>query len=989
MAAARFLAAVLLTLFSFLSVPAVAQQVGAGCTPIGRGVGVTGYFSDCTTVTGTANAIILTPTFGNPPTTPQLVIFTTYRFQATATNTTAVTIRIGAAGPGPYNVYNNAGTALSAGGITNGRWYTVGFDPALNSSAGGWRLVAGDLGESSLLPSNNTWTGFNTFAPLTAASPAVAINPLVGSLGVGSLVTASPAGSFSGGVNGDIQYFNGVKITNWNVRDTTAGGFATFAGSGSQLWVNGANAYSPNGTVAFLADLITFTTAPASVGVVNQFAAILGRAIVKTNVPAGVTGFGMVGINANVAIDSGITGVASIAGFESDMTSIGQARSRFGYSTYLGPTDLFQGSVNDASFYWGVSPGTTPGWHNAFLLDATAGTVFDSGACILCVKGTLTIAKVVDVTDWTITGNVWASQGLTMTGLGDIGGRQGAFQFDQNGFSPFAVKNLSAGASAGAEYILQTGTTNSVAYWQLADQSGSPDVIFDTGSAVLRRFSRMNGTTMITETKGGGSQFGTPTGADCGVGCINAQAIRINNVAVSTTTGTVTSIATTGPITGGPISTTGTIACATCVTSAAALTANQLVLGGGSQASATLGSLGTTTTLLHGNAAGAPTFSAVVSADLNITSTACTNQFVTAISAGGVGTCTTDTLASAQHANQGTTTTVLHGNAAGNPSWAAVANADLVNSATTVNGQICTLGSTCTVTATASSALTIGTHLTGTSYNGSAPITIATDAVSTNTASTIVARDGSGNFAAGTITASLTGNASTVTGLTIANSLIQAGNFATTITSTATSNATLPAGTHTLATLDLQQNWTQGQLYLMSSALNTPLQFQDTNTGGQTWYLGPGTGTASPDEFNLFNNTTMATIIKFGKTGSITAAGHILATSTAPSISACGTGSPTVSGSDSFGTVVAGTVATTCVINFGVTWGAAPRCMASSGTAISSLTVSATTTQLTIGGTALGGDTINWVCGSTAWLLERDVSPASNDNTPLGLSQAA
>lgn len=50
--------------------------------------------------------------------------------------------------------------------------------------------------------------------------------------------------------------------------------------------------------------------------------------------------------------------------------------------------------------------------------------------------------------------------------------------------------------------------------------------------------------------------------------------------------GTVTSIATTSPITGGTITTTGTIACATCVTSAAALTANSLMIGSGSQASA-------------------------------------------------------------------------------------------------------------------------------------------------------------------------------------------------------------------------------------------------------------------------------------------------------------------------------------------------------------------------------------------------------------------
>lgn len=52
--------------------------------------------------------------------------------------------------------------------------------------------------------------------------------------------------------------------------------------------------------------------------------------------------------------------------------------------------------------------------------------------------------------------------------------------------------------------------------------------------------------------------------------------------------------------------------------------------------------------------------------------------------------------------------------------------------------------------------LTFGTHLTsgGSSYNGSAGVTISTDATDADIASTIVARDGSGNFSAGTVTAS-------------------------------------------------------------------------------------------------------------------------------------------------------------------------------------------------------------------------------------------
>lgn len=54
-------------------------------------------------------------------------------------------------------------------------------------------------------------------------------------------------------------------------------------------------------------------------------------------------------------------------------------------------------------------------------------------------------------------------------------------------------------------------------------------------------------------------------------------------------------------------------------------------------------------------------------------------------------------------------------------------------------------------------------------------------ATASNTASTLVLRDGSGNFAAGTITAALTGNASTATALAANPSDCGAGNMATTI----------------------------------------------------------------------------------------------------------------------------------------------------------------------------------------------------------------
>jgi len=55
----------------------------------------------------------------------------------------------------------------------------------------------------------------------------------------------------------------------------------------------------------------------------------------------------------------------------------------------------------------------------------------------------------------------------------------------------------------------------------------------------------------------------------------------------------------------------------------------------------------------------------------------------------------------------------------------AVTNAQLANSAVTVNGTSIALGASGTITAANPNALTIGTGLTGTSYDGSAPITIA------------------------------------------------------------------------------------------------------------------------------------------------------------------------------------------------------------------------------------------------------------------------
>lgn len=89
------------------------------------------------------------------------------------------------------------------------------------------------------------------------------------------------------------------------------------------------------------------------------------------------------------------------------------------------------------------------------------------------------------------------------------------------------------------------------------------------------------------------------------------------------------------------------------------LTANAFLTGNGTSPVNQVAIIG----LVLGNGASAPTAYG---------GTTCTNQFMSVLSAFGVATCTAFNLTGAQFANQGTTTTILHGNAGGNLSFGAV-----------------------------------------------------------------------------------------------------------------------------------------------------------------------------------------------------------------------------------------------------------------------------------------------------------------------------
>jgi hypothetical protein len=95
-----------------------------------------------------------------------------------------------------------------------------------------------------------------------------------------------------------------------------------------------------------------------------------------------------------------------------------------------------------------------------------------------------------------------------------------------------------------------------------------------------------------------------------------------------------------------------------------------------------------------------------------------------------------------------------------------IPNAALTNSSVTFNGQTVSLGGSGTITATATNALTIGTGLSGTSYNGSTAVTIAIDStVATLTGAQTLSNktiSGSNNTISNIANASLTNSSVTI-----------------------------------------------------------------------------------------------------------------------------------------------------------------------------------------------------------------------------------
>jgi hypothetical protein len=112
------------------------------------------------------------------------------------------------------------------------------------------------------------------------------------------------------------------------------------------------------------------------------------------------------------------------------------------------------------------------------------------------------------------------------------------------------------------------------------------------------------------------------------------------------------------------------------------------------------------------------------------------------------------------------------------------------------------------------------------------------------------------------------------------------------------------------------------------------------------------------------NNPSAELVIGASSSSGNTHLAYHNGSATAPSISSgCGTGSPSVAGTDGMGRVTVGTGGSSaCVISFGATWTNAPACHATDETKGTVFAATASGTLLTLTGSASAADTIAYTC---------------------------
>lgn len=504
-------------------------------------------------------------------------------------------------------------------------------------------------------------TGVPATFPTAPASCAYAVKTLDG-IG-GSTCTSAPTIPLPSGTGSELQ------------TRATASSFAAYAGSGACAASNWMTALDASGAKTCTRPAYTdLTGAPSAYVLPDATASVTGGVRLNGNLSGTATSPTVVGITGAVVAASNLsaTGITAATFLRGDNTWAAPAAQD--WTVITGKPATFPATVP-------VSSATTSAALSANYVASVATTAPVTGgaagsnaaALTIAVSDATTIAKGVvqlagqlggtaaSPTVTGVTGAVVGIANLNATGTPGAGNflrGDGTWNAASGGGAPTTSKYIlqqADGALANAQAtgalgtgILKSTTTTGV----LSIAAAGTDYVGPTAGSAIQKASAGGLAAATSGTDFAPGTSGNATGlvkSTTGTGALTTAA-----------SGTDYGPPTSGNGTGLVLSTTGTGAHtayggATCtnqfprvLSASGAPTCASVALAD------FVANLGTTTTVLHGNAAGQPAFSGV--------------------------SLTADALA-----NQGTTTTLLHGNAAGQPAFSGVALADHVANLGTVN----------------------------------------------------------------------------------------------------------------------------------------------------------------------------------------------------------------------------------------------------------------------------------------------------------------